>query len=235
MLRSCLILASVLVACSSDPVPLPRADATTPADATSADATPADAASADATAPSEDATTSVDASPADAVVAQDTGAGPAEDAGEAADSGVNAGDAGEAADVVVAPDSGEDDAGAAVDGAIAADATPDGGMGACVVDGVYSTNFFGMPVFFGFYTATGRWGAAEQLADLPANPAIAGPFSFAGGVLSLQEDPGSSCPPADVGAYAALFNATCTSFTLVVNTDPCAKRAMALNGAVFVR
>ena len=134
---------------------------------------------------------------------------------------------------LVALDAGDLDA-SATDGAAPADASTasDAGATACLVDGIYGTNFSGMVVYFSFDLATGRWGASETRADLPANPVLAGSFTFSAGVLGLEEDPGKGCPPG-VATYTTVFNAACMQFRLEVIADPCTERAMALDRAVF--
>jgi hypothetical protein len=222
MMRPWLVVTALLVACSSDPtVPLGAPDAASSADATASDATSTDA-SAGRDAESADARPLADAGVVDA----------AADAAAAIDSAVA--DAA-SVDAAVALDAGDPDA-SALDGATAADASTTSDAGAttaCLVDGIYGTNFSGMVVYFSFDLATGRWGASETRADLPANPLLAGAFTFSAGVLGLQEDAGSSCLPGAVGMYTTVFDAACMQFQLQVIADPCAKRAMALDRAVF--
>lgn len=214
MIRRWLVFTALLAACSSDPtVPIGAPDAASSADGA------ADAAAADASA-SRDAE-SVDARP----LADASGLDAAADAATSSDSAVA--DAA-AVDGAVTLDAGDLDA-STTDGAAATDAGP---TTACLVDGIYGTSFSGMVVYFSFDLASGRWGASETRADLPANPLLAGDFTFSAGVLGLEEDPGKSCPPG-VATYRTVFGATCMQFTLEVIADPCPERAMALDRAVF--
>lgn len=213
-MRPWLVFTALLAACSSDPtVPIGAPDAASSADGATTDAAALDA-SAGRDAESVDARPLADASAPDATA----------DAATSLDSAVQ--DAA-AVDAAVALDAGGLDA-SATDGATS-DAGP---TTACLVDGIYGTSFSGMVVYFSFDLASGRWGASETRADLPANPLLAGSFTFSGNVLGLEEDPGESCPPG-VATYTTVFNATCMQFTLEVIADPCAKRAMALDRAVF--
>lgn len=219
MIRPWLVVTALLVACSSDPtVPIGSPDAASSTDAAT------DAAAADASA-------SRDAEPVDARPLADAGDLDAmPDDAASIDSAVA--DAA-AVDAAVALDAGDLDA-SATDGAAPADASTasDAGATACLVDGIYGTNFSGMVVYFSFDLATGRWGASETRADLPANPVLAGSFTFSAGVLGLEEDPGKGCPPG-VATYTTVFNAACMQFRLEVIADPCTERAMALDRAVF--
>ena len=222
MMRPWLVVTALLVACSSDPtVPIGAPDAAPSSDATATDAT------------SMDASAGRDAESVDARPLADAGALDAAPDAASADSAVA--DAAALVDAAVALDAGDPDA-SATDGAAPTDASTASDAGAttaCLVDGIYGTNFSGMVVYFSFDLMAGRWGAAEQRANLPANPQLAGAFTFSGNVLGLQEDPGSSCPPGGVGTYTTVFDAACMQFRLEVIADPCAKRAMALDRAVF--
>lgn len=223
-MRPWLVVTALLVACSSEPtVPIGAPDA----------APRSDAAATDAAAAPTDASAGRDAESADARPLADAGTpDAAPDASASVDSAVA--DAAAVVDDAGALDAGDLDGGA-TDGAALTDASAgaDAGATACLVDGIYGTNFSGMVVYFSFDLMAGRWGAAETRADLPANPQLAGAFTFSGGVLGLQEDPGSSCPPGGVGTYTTVFDAACMQFRLEVIADPCAKRAMALDRAVF--
>ncbi len=112
---------------------------------------------------------------------------------------------------------------------------PDGGTNGCVFPDTYTTNFFGTTLYFDFSVA-GTWGAGITVVEAQTNPTVSGTYNYVEPIIAINDGvAGSGCPPQDTGFYLLQYTPACDVLTVTLVTDPCASRAMTLNGSTFAR